>query len=129
MKLPKLEDIEFSPLLWKESIIKGSELHTVRDVYSLLTKDAENLESLIKAINVDVSNSRIRRLINGYILFDILAWKHSICFSRYKMWAFFEDLVAEARAEIEEGEGMVAESVEESVAEEATDIAVEKASE
>jgi len=93
MELPKLREIEFSPLLWKECITKESGWKTIEELYSYFCDQAEKFD-WCKGIRVDVSNRRIKKLINGYVIFDILDWDREILL-RYKMWQLFEDLVGE----------------------------------
>jgi hypothetical protein len=42
-----------------------------------------------------VSNRRIKKLINGYAILDVLDWDNQIQLLRFKMWRLFEDLVQE----------------------------------
>jgi len=94
MKIPRLREIEFSPLLWKECIVADSKLKTIEEIYSYFRQQAEKLDWL-EGIEVDVSNRRIKKLINGYVIFDILEWDKKIIFSKFKMWQLFEDIVEE----------------------------------
>lgn len=94
MKLPKLREIEFSPLLWKECIVANSEWKATEEVYQHFHEHAEGLDKY-KEIKMHVSNRRIKRLINGYAIFDILEWDNKMILSKFKMWQLFEDLVGE----------------------------------
>ncbi len=49
--------------------------------------------SWCKEIIVDVTDERVRRLINGYVLFDLLHWGGRLVLIKLKMWQLFEDLV------------------------------------
>ena len=93
MKIPKLHDIEFSPLMWKECLAKDSAWKTIEEIYHYLSEQAEKID-WCKGIEVEVSNRRIKKLINGYAIFDILEWAGKIQL-RFKMWQLFEDLVGE----------------------------------
>jgi len=99
MKIPKPREVEFSPLLWKECLVAGSKLKTVEDIYSYFREHEDRLGRWLKGIEIDVSNSRIKKLINAYVIFDILDWDKKIIFSRFKMWQLFEDLVREVLRE------------------------------
>lgn len=93
MKLLKLQEIELSPLLWKECIVADSTWKTVEEIFSYFCEQAEKLD-WCRGIKVGVSNRRMQKLINGYVMFDILEWDRRIML-KFKMWQLFEDLVAE----------------------------------
>jgi hypothetical protein len=99
MKIPRPEDIAFSPLLWKESIASDSDWQTVDDYYSSLLKHLEEQRNTNKewlaGIETNVNNKRIKKLINGYAILDILYWDNQVDLLHYKMWQLFEDLVQE----------------------------------
>jgi hypothetical protein len=94
MRIPRIREIAFSPLLWKECIVKDSPFRTIKDVHSYFRDELAEVE-WCKSINVNVTNRRIRRLINGYAVFDVLEWGGKIEGLRIKMWQLFEDLVGE----------------------------------
>jgi len=94
MKVPKLREIEFSPLLWKECIAKDSAWRTIEEIYSHFCEQVGEAD-WCREIKVEVSNRRIKKLINGYAIFDILEWDRKISQLRFKMWQLFEDLVGE----------------------------------
>jgi hypothetical protein len=93
MKIPTLKEIEWSPLLWKEFLAAGSEWNTIAEFYPYFRKHAREIDDC-KGIEMRVPNTRIRRLINGYIMLDLLEWDRKIML-RFKMWQLFEDLVGE----------------------------------
>jgi len=98
MKTPRLREVEFSPLLWKEWIAKDSQFRTAEEVYSYFREQAREMD-WCREIRMDVSNRRIRKLIYGYAITDILEWDRRIFHLRFKMWQLFEDLVGEVLRE------------------------------
>jgi len=98
MELPKLKEIEFSPLAWKEWLRNGdkSELKSKVDVYKRLKElnRERHFEGWLGVSN-KIRNGRIRRLLNGYTLFDLLDSCRSLKDMRFPMWRLFEDLVGE----------------------------------
>ena len=99
MKILKFGEIKFSPLIWKECIVKNSELKTAEEIYEYFCEQSDRL-AWCKGIIVNVPNKRVRHLINGYVLFDILEWCGRIKLVKFKMWQLFEDLVGEILREI-----------------------------
>jgi len=97
MKIPKLEQIEFSPLLWKEFLAADSVWKTIEEFYPYLRENAAKID-YCKGIEIDVSSTRIKKLINGYVVLDLLEWDRKIQL-RFKMWQLFEDLVGEMMRE------------------------------
>lgn len=98
MDVPKLQEVQFSPLMWKESIIRGSTLRTIDELYSYFREHAREC-GWCKGIRMDeFLNTRIKRLVNGYIIFDFLEWDGKIEL-KYKMWQLFEDFVGEVLRE------------------------------
>jgi len=93
MKIPKLKEIEFSPLMWKEFLLASSEWNTIEEFYPYFREHAKEID-YCKGIETCVPNTRIRRLINGYIMLDLLEWDNKVQL-RFKMWQLFEDLVGE----------------------------------
>lgn len=103
MKLPEFDDIEFSPLAWKEWLVYGdqSEFPSKKRIYSFLRK--QNREGVFEwcgGIENHVRNNRIRRLLNGYAILDLLNESQSIDFIKVKMWRMFEDTVGEILREV-----------------------------
>lgn len=94
MNIPKLQEIEFSPLMWKECIVKDSAWKTIKDFHSYFHEHVKK-QDWLKGIEMAVSNRRIKKLINGYLIFDILEWDRKIELLKVKMWQLFEDLVGE----------------------------------
>lgn len=96
MKVPALKDFEFTPLIWKECMVKGSYLKTKQEIYDYFKEEnASGKFDWCEKITATVSNDRVKKLLIGYALFDIMYWSSSIELSRFKMWQLFEDLVAE----------------------------------
>ncbi len=77
----------------------GSQWRTIEEFYPYFLKCAKNI-GYCKEIRNHVSNKRIRRLVNGYVTLDLLAWDGSVKLTKFKMWQFFEDLVGEILREI-----------------------------
>lgn len=71
-----------------------SEWKTIEEIYHHFREQVKKLE-WCKEIKVDVTNRRIKKLVNGYTIFDILEWDNRIVLSKFKMWQLFEDLVGE----------------------------------
>lgn len=97
MRIPKLQEISFSPLMWKECIVKSSDFKTLNDFYSYFYECVKEQNWLkdVKVKIIYVPNKRIKRLVNGYLLFDILKWYGRIKLVKVPMWRLFEDLVGE----------------------------------
>ena len=98
MKLPEFDDVEFTPLAWKEWLLYGdkSQFRTKKDIFKYLNKwNKEGYFNDCLEIKVYVRNRRIRKLLNGYALLDLLNWTKTVEFIRFKMWRLFEDLVGE----------------------------------
>lgn len=98
MKLPKFDDIEFSPLAWKEWLLHGkeSEFPSKRSIYSFLKeRNREDAFEWCDGIKNYVRNRRIRRLLNGYAILDLLNERKTVEYLRFKMWRLFEDTIAE----------------------------------
>jgi hypothetical protein len=103
MILPALDDIEFSPLAWKEWLLYGkfSDFPSKASVYDyLLQLDRDEVFDWCKGITNTVKNERIRRLLNGYVVFDVLVKSKEIDLLKVKLWRLFEDLVEEILREI-----------------------------
>jgi hypothetical protein len=103
MELPEIDEIEFSPLAWKEWMLRGdrSLFGSKRKVFEFLTekKDEGYFENFI-GIENSIENDHIRKLLNGYAIHDLLDCTKAIEFERFKMWRLFEDIVAEIFREI-----------------------------
>jgi len=98
MKLPDISDVEFTPMAWKEWLLYGpkSDFKSQIDIFKYIEK--ENDEGKFRDFSVIanyVRNERIRRLLNGYALLDVLDCSQSVQYLRIKMWRLFEDLVGE----------------------------------
>ena len=101
MKLPKLDAIEFSPLAWKEWFLDKERFGSKKSIFKYLEKrNEEGYFENCSGIKNYVKNKRIRRLLNGYALLDLLDWSETITYDRYKMWRLFEDTVAEILREV-----------------------------
>ncbi len=96
MKLPKFEDLEFSPLAWKEWLLDPEEFGSKWSIYNKIANWNKEgyLESCLEIKNY-VRNKRIRKLLYGYALLDLLDWSGMLQYVRIKMWRLFEDTVAE----------------------------------
>jgi len=98
MKLPEYEAFEFSPLAWKEWLHRGdkSDFRSKRDIYAFLKR--QNREATFEwcnGIENSVKNRRIRSLLNGYTILDLLNEEKTVEFTKFKMWRLFEDTVVE----------------------------------
>lgn len=108
MKLPRIEDFDFTPLAWKEWLVQGDKskdffygVKSKRRIYKLI--EQENREGAFEGcdgIKNYVRNRRIRRLLNGYALLDLLDRFQVAVYLRYKMWRLLEDLVGEIGKEL-----------------------------
>jgi hypothetical protein len=98
MKIPPLSEIEFSPLLWREFLQTNSEWKSIREFYPYLKEKGKDID-YCKEVQINASNVRVRRLINGYVMLDLLDWDNKI-YLKYKFWQFFEDLTAEILREL-----------------------------
>ena len=98
MKIPRLEQIQFSPLLWKEFLAADSAWKTIEEFYPYLHENARKID-YCKEIKTYVPNTRIRKLMNGYAVLDVLEWDKKIQL-HFKMWQLFEDLVGEIMREV-----------------------------
>ncbi len=84
--------------MWKESIRRDSDLKTPKHLYTYFKERAEECD-WCKGIGIARSVSpNIRKLINGYIVFDFLIWDGKF-WTKYKMWQIFEDFVGEIMRE------------------------------
>jgi hypothetical protein len=98
MELPRLHELEFSPLAWKEWLLygKGSQLKSRKDVYESLEKlNREHRFRGWAGLDNRTQNKRIKRLLNGYVIFDLLDSTRTLADKRMKIWRLFEDLVGE----------------------------------
>lgn len=98
MKLPEFDEIEFSPLSWKEWLLHGdrSEFPSKKSIYAFLEqRNREGAFEWCYGIRNFVKNRRIRDLLNGYTILDLLSEKRTVEFLRFDMWELFEDVVAE----------------------------------
>ena len=99
MKLPRFDDFEFSALAWKEWLLDIANFGSKRRISEyLIERNREGYFEDCSAIKNYVRNRRIRRLLNGYAILDLLDWKKRSLefeFARVKMWRLFEDLVGE----------------------------------
>ena len=98
MKLPEFDDFEFSPLAWKEWLHAGdkSEFISKRVIFKYL--NIWNKEGYFKdclGIKNYVRNRRIRRLLNGYAILDLLDWFKTVEWLKFPVWRLFENLVGE----------------------------------
>lgn len=95
MKLPKFDDVEFTPLAWKEWFL-DRDLRSKKMIFEYLDEcNEENYFEDCLGLKNYVKNTRIRRLLNGYAILDLMDWTGTIRLLRYKMWRLFEDTVAE----------------------------------
>ena len=101
MRIPRLEEVEFSPLLWKEFLVADSAWKTIKEFYQYFRENVGKID-YCRGMNLNVSNMKIKRLINGYIMFDLLEWDKKIQL-RFKMWRLFEDLIGEMMREALKG--------------------------
>ena len=96
MKLPEFDDVEFSPLAWKEWLLDKDKFGSKKSIFKYLNEwNKEGYFEDCSEIKNYVRNKRIRRLLNGYALLDLLDWTTTVEYTRFKMWRLFEDTVAE----------------------------------
>ena len=101
MKLPEFDDVEFSPLAWKEWFLDKERFDSKRSIFKYLEKwNKEGYFEKCSGIKNSVRKKRIRCLLNGYTILDLLDWTGTISYDRYKMWRLFEDTVAEILREV-----------------------------
>ena len=97
MILPRAEEISFSHLAWREWLQEGekSKFRSMKDIYEFLQQQSHDCAfQKCAAIINNVRNRRVRNLLNGYAILDLLYWCGAK-FSRYQLWRLFEDLVGE----------------------------------
>ena len=98
MKLPRFDDVEFSPLAWKEWLLYGdkSEFRSKRDIFKYLNKwNEEGYFEGCSGIKNYFRNRQIRRLLNGYAIIDLLDCFSTVEWIRFPVWRLFEDFVGE----------------------------------
>jgi len=96
MKLPEFDDFEFSPMAWKEWLLDKEKFGSKRRIFRhLKVWNKQGYFEGCSRIKNYVGNKRIRRLLNGYAILDLLDWTKTLEYTRFKMWRLFEDTVAE----------------------------------
>lgn len=96
MILPESNDVEFSPLAWKEWLLDKDKFGSKRSIFKYLIEwNKEGYFDEYLRIKNHVKNKRIRKLLYGYALLDILDRTKTVEYLRFKMWRLFEDTVAE----------------------------------
>jgi len=96
MKLPEFDDFEFSPLAWKEWLLDKDKFGSKRSIFKYLNEwNKEGYFEDCSGIKNYVRNRRIRRLLNGYAIIDLLDCFARVEWTRFPVWRLFEDLVGE----------------------------------
>jgi len=89
--------------VWKEWLVYGnqSEFPSKKKIYTFLQEqNDEGAFEWCGGIENYVKNDRIKRLLNGYAILDLLNESESVKFVKVKLWRQFEDTVGEVLREV-----------------------------
>lgn len=96
MKLPRFDDFEFSPLAWKEWLLDTEKFGSKKSIFNEIANwNKKGHFDECSGIKNYIRNRRIRKLLYGYALLDLLDWTGTLQYERIKMWRLFEDTIAE----------------------------------
>lgn len=97
MRLPRFDNLEFSPMAWKEWLVYGEKgwFGSKQEIYKFLEEEnRKGSFSWCGGIKNQARNQQVRKLLNGYAMLDLLDCS-GFGNEKIPMWRLFEDVVGE----------------------------------